>query len=57
MSKYEDIKIVAAFSMFLEALEEDELSYIDREMEARHLAIEAGFSEEDLRMLHALDNA
>lgn len=27
------------------------------EMEAHHLAIEAGFSEEDLRMLHALDNA
>ena len=47
MSKYEDIKLVAAFSMFLEALEEDELSYIDREMEKN-------FSKEQLKELYSL---
>lgn len=33
MSKYENIKLVAAFSMFLEMLEEEELEYVAKEME------------------------
>lgn len=45
MSKYENIKLVAAFSMFLESLEEDELNYIAKEMEKN-------FSEEQLRELY-----
>lgn len=33
MSKYENIKLVAAFSMFLEMLNESELEYVAKEME------------------------
>ena len=32
MSKYEDVKRVAAFSMFLEMLDEEELEYVSKEM-------------------------
>lgn len=45
MSKYENIKLVAAFSMFLESVEEDELSYIAKEMEKN-------FSKEQLKELY-----
>lgn len=45
MSKYETIKLVAAFSMFLESLEEDELNYIAKEMGKN-------FSKEQLRELY-----
>ena len=45
MSKYENIKLVAAFSMFLESVEEDELNYIAKEMEKN-------FSKEQLRELY-----
>lgn len=45
MSKYENIKLVAAFSMFLESLEEDELNYIAKEMGKN-------FSEEQLKELY-----
>ena len=45
MSKYENIKLVAAFSMFLESVEEDELSPIAKEMEKN-------FSKEQLRELY-----
>ena len=47
MSKYEDIKLVAAFSMFLETLEEDELSYIAKEMEKN-------FSKEQLKEFYSI---
>lgn len=33
MTKYEDVKRVAAFSMFLEMLDEEELEYVAKEME------------------------
>lgn len=44
-SKYEDVKLLSAFSMFLEVLEEDELNYIAKEMEKN-------FSKEQLKELY-----